>query len=446
MRLTSICTLRLPLCALAMLMTVPAWSQTPLVTITGTDGLSHSTVRLNYAWSNGPLTYSSILYATYPTPCTNAMRQPSTVANYGSPWSMVLAGLKPSTTYNICVSLSNNSGTTVSAPVVVTTAALPLLHPALPTPPESFDSNYPDTTGYRRVTTAQDCSDLQSDIDQALYVQASLGTIINIPAGSVCTALRRITFSVLAADAQRFAMTAVHAGSPGTITIPGHGLFEGQLITFGKIYAGGFPNSTSCEFGNSIAPGSKYYAHVIDANTIGVYCGDGTTLMSFADQGSATNGMWLVPHFKAEGSCPTLSGESRCSYWRRKLYWIIIRSSAPDSQLPPEHTRLTPAWCGAGACATLVDPVENVNVNNSSSIFITHNDIDGNTNTGVGNIRWGPGIEVTHAVDPGYGVFANLVNSFSFNSDIVLDRVYLHGQGTPQRWGDWAYQRFSGMD
>src|SRR5690348_782541 len=433
----------LPLCVLAVLLSTSAWCQTPVVTITGTDGLSHSTVRVTYNWSNGPLTSSGLAYAVYPAGCMYGMRPLDSRANYYSPWSMVLAGLTPATTYNVCVVLSNNSGTTISGPVVITTTALPDVHPALPIPPASFDSDYPDTTGYRNVTTAPDCSDLQSDIDQALYDQANHGTIINIPAGSVCTGLRRVTFSVLARDAIRFGMDAVHPGSPGTITIPNHGLAEGQLITFGKIYAGGFPNSTSCEFGNGLAPGSRYYAHVLDSNTIGVYCGDGKTLLSFVDQGSAVNGMWLIPHFKADGNCPTLSGEGPCTYWKRKLYWIIIRSSAPDKELPPEHSRLTPEWCNAGKCATLVNPVENTNVNSGDHDFVIHNDFDGNANNGVGNIHWGPGIELTNAVDPNYGVYANLINSGPWNSDIVLDRVYLHGQGTPQRWGALGLPAFS---
>src|SRR5882757_2549177 len=139
-------TLRLPFYILALLMTIPAWSQVPTVTITGTDALSHSTVRVHYIWTNGPLTSSSLLYAASPNPCTNGRTQQATVANYGSPWAMVLAGLTPATAYNVCVSLSNNSGTTTSAPLLVTTSALPAVHPALPIPPASFDSDYPDTT------------------------------------------------------------------------------------------------------------------------------------------------------------------------------------------------------------------------------------------------------------------------------------------------------------
>jgi hypothetical protein len=155
-----------------------AWCQVPTATVTGIDSLSHSTVRINYTWTNGPLVSTSILYAVAPAACTDGEAQPATNVAWGSPWAAVLAGLKPSTAYNVCIGLTNGSGTGVSQPIKVTTSALPLIHPALPIPPASFDSDYPDTRGYTTVTTAPDCSDLQSEIDRALYAQANHGTVI----------------------------------------------------------------------------------------------------------------------------------------------------------------------------------------------------------------------------------------------------------------------------
>jgi len=419
-----------------------AWCQVPTATITDIDSLSHSTVRINYTWTNWPLVSTSILYAVAPAACTDGEAQPATNVAWESPWAVVLAGLKPSTTYNVCIGLTNGSGTGVSQPIKVTTSALPLIHPALPIPPASFDSDYPDTRGYTTVTTAPDCSDLQSEIDRALYAQANHGTVIQIPAGSVCTALRNIKFNIDAADAKHFGTDAVTVGSPGMISLPGHDLVEGQLITFGKGYAGWFPTSKSCQFGNGIVDGSKYYVHVVDSNTINVYCGDGLTLLAFSDQGSGPRGFLLAPHIKIDGHCPTTSGESTCTYWRRGLYWIVIRSSAPDTELPPEHTRITPSWCNARKCATLVNPSVNAGTNAGIYTFITHGDLDGNAHPMTANIHWGPGIEITNAIDPNYGIYANLINSSPWNSDIVLDRVYLHGGGTPQRWGGASMPSF----
>jgi hypothetical protein len=152
----------------------------------------------------------------------------------------------------------------------------------------------------------------------------------------------------------------------------------------------------------------------------------------FAAPNTATYGMLLAPHVKTTGHCPTTAGEEQCTYWKRNLYWIVIHSGAADTELPPEHTRITPGWCNAGKCATLVNPVENVNFNTSTHAFINHGGPDGNANPMIGNIHWGPGIEVTNAVDPNYGTYANLIYASSWNSDIVFDRVYLHGGGTPK--------------
>ncbi len=417
-----------------------ALCQAPIVAISSTDGISHSTVRLNYTWQNGPLTASEIIYSLAPANCSTGSPQPATVPNYYSPWSMVLAGLQPATTYNVCVRLSNGSGTTISSPVSVTTDPLPSVHPASPTPPDSFDSDYPDTNGYVKVMVSSDCSDLQSAINDAVSQQATHGTILSIPAGAVCT-LPRLNFNVYAPDAIGFNPSSVRPGSPGQIVIPGHGLTEGQLLTFGSKYeaTNAFPTSSSCAFHNGLVPGSKYYAHVVNPDTIAVYCSDGKTLLSFSDQGSGVNGFLLVPHFKATGHCPSTSGETVCSYWRRKLNWIIIRAGAADNQLPPEHTRITPGWCSAGRCATLVNPVANV----GSTVFIQHGDSDGNFQTMVGNIHWGPGIEFTNAIDPDNGIYSNMINTAAWNSDIVLDRVYLHGGGTPQRWGSLGLPAWS---
>jgi hypothetical protein len=83
-----------------------------------------------------------------------------------------------------------------------------------------------------------------------------------------------------------------------------------------------------------------------------------------------------------------------------------------------------------------------VGVNASTYVFVTHGDVDGNANPMTGYIHWGPGITFANALDPNYGTYGNLINSASWNSDIVLDRVYLHGRGTPQRWGGLGLPAF----
>jgi hypothetical protein len=307
----------------------------------------------------------------------------------------------------------------------VTTLPLPAVHPALPIAPATFNTDYPDTTGYTTVSVASDCSNLQSRIDAALAVQATTGTIIQIPAGTVCSQ-PNIQFARPAADIVQFQPSAINT-STGAININNHGLVEGQTVTFGKQYGSlsSFPASSSCEFGIGIMEGQTYTVHVIDANNFRVYCPDKSTLMTFANQGNVTNYFALT-------SFP------------RKLKWIIIRTATPDSQLPPEHTRITPAWLPK--MASLVDPVVNVGNNGGAANFITFGDLDGNNHYMVSNIRIGPGIEITTADSPEAHQSSDplpwfrLIFSSSWNSNIVFDRTYIHGQGTPNRMTvDWFW-------
>jgi len=407
-----------------------AAAQTPTVTITGTDGLSHSVVRIKFNVSSS---YSAlrVRYIAAPGSCTSGTGgtvQTSTanLARFTSGMANVIGGLTPNTTYQICPEVTSDGVNWSSgAGVTVTTLPLPAVHPALPIAPATFSTDYPDTTGYNTVTVASNCSDLQSRIDAALAAQATTGTIIQIPAGTVCSQ-PNIQFARPAADIVQFQPSAINT-STGAININNHGLTEGQPITFGKQYGSlsSFPASASCEFGNGVMEGQTYSVHVIDPNNFRVYCPDKATLMTFTNQGNVTNYFALT-------SFP------------RKLKWIIIRTATPDSQLPPEHTRITPAWLPK--MASLVDPVVNVGNNGGTANFITFGDRDGNNHYMVSNIRIGPGIEITTADSPEAHQSSDplpwfrLIFCNTWNSNIVFDRTYIHGQGTPNRMTvDWFW-------
>jgi len=409
---------------------IPALADPPTVTITGTDGLSHSVVRLRFNVSSS---YSALRmrYIAAPGSCLSGtggsvQTVGSSLARFTSGMANVVGGLTPNTTYQICPEVTSDGSTwSTQAGVTVTMLPLPAVHPAPPIAPATFSTDYPDTTGYNTVLVAGDCSDLQSRINSALDVQATTGTIIQIPPGTACSPAN-LQFPRVAADVVRFQPSAVNV-STGAINVNSHGLTEGQTIIFGKQYGSlsSFPASSSCEFGNGVFEGQTYTAHVVDSNNFRIYCPDKTTLMTFANQGNVTN-------YFAMASFP------------RKLKWVILRSAAPDSQLPPEHTRITPAWLPK--MASLVDPVTNVGNNGGSGTFISFGDADGNDHLMVSNIRIGPGIEITTADSPEAHqssdplVWFRLIFSSPWNSNIVFDRVYLHGQGTPNRMtADWFW-------
>src|SRR6476469_2842597 len=171
---------------------LPALAAPPTVTITGTDGLSHSVVRVKFNVSS---TYSAlrIRYIASPGSCTggsggSVQTVSSTLARFTSGMTDVIGGLTPNTTYQICPEVTSDGVNWSSqAGITVTTLPLPATHPALPIAPTTFSTDYPDTTGYTTVTVASDCSDLQSRINTALSIQGMTGTIVQIPAGTVCS-------------------------------------------------------------------------------------------------------------------------------------------------------------------------------------------------------------------------------------------------------------------
>jgi hypothetical protein len=231
---------------------------------------------------------------------------------------------------------------------------------------------------------------------------------------------------------RRFGPSSVNA-SAGTITLTGHALTEGQVIIFGTNYSclPGFSSGTDggvyCRGGAYNVPyergpinlGSIYYAHVVDANTIQVYSGapkgSGGTLLTYTNQGSGTsNGMYLVT-------------------WPRPLHNIVIRTSTPDSQLPPAGTRINPSW--AAKMAVLIDPFTSIGTGRTLLSVLGG---DANIDLMVANTRF-VGIELTYQ-QTGYSAttsdpipWTSLYTTSVDCSNIVFDRGWMHGLGTPDR-------------
>jgi hypothetical protein len=133
-------------------------------------------------------------------------------------------------------------------------------------------------------------------------------------------------------------------------------------------------------------------------------CGDTIRL-----QAGATFGALLLPPKKCDDS-----------------QWIIIRTSAPDSKLPPEGTRLTPCYAGISALpgrpALRCGSTENVLAK-----------IEFNGRGGSGPVILAPGanhyrligLEVTRAVSP--AVVYGLIGPKGIADHLIFDRMWLHG-------------------
>ncbi|HEY3936715.1 MAG TPA: hypothetical protein VGL97_04765 [Bryobacteraceae bacterium] len=447
---------RKPLLRLLFFVAAGVAAQAASVTSITFDNISHSDARVLFN-SSGSWTTMRIRYAVSPATCTGGsggfVQSPFGTNGAGSILpaasnGIVLSGLTAATTYQVCVELSPDGGTTWTsgAGASLTTLSLPSPHPALPIAPATFDTSYPNTAGYTTVAVASDCSDLNSKWDAAIDSQLTTDTILTIPAGASCLGVlgavaggnAQFGPSHLAPDVtsnHTFAPSNVTAAT-GTIHVAGHGLSEGQAIIFGTNYSclPGSDLTAYCRGGAYYVPysrgpinlGSIYYAHVVDANDIQVYAnapmGSGGTLLTYSNQGSG-NSMYFVT-------------------WPRPLHNIIIRTSAPDSQLPPPGTRITPAW--ASKMAVLVDPFTAIGLGKT---LLSPLGGDSNMDLMTANTRF-VGLELTYQ-QTGYSAttsdpkpWSALYSTIATASNIIMDRCWVHGLGTPDR----VYQAIPGWD
>jgi len=136
-------------------------------------------------------------------------------------------------------------------------------------------------------------------------------------------------------------------------------------------------------------------------------CGDTVQL-----QAGATFGSLVLPQKKCDDS-----------------HWIIIRTSAPDSKLPPEGTRLTP--CYAGLSALPARPALHCDSTENALAKIEFNGKGGNgpviLAAGANHYRL-IGLEVTRAVSP--AAVYNLIGPSGTADHLIFDRMWIHG--TPQ--------------
>jgi hypothetical protein len=115
------------------------------------------------------------------------------------------------------------------------------------------------------------------------------------------------------------------------------------------------------------------------------------------------------------------------------LHWIIVRTSAPDANLPPEGTRMNP--CYAGVASLPGRPALNCASTQKALATISY------TGTGNGPIIFADGanhyrllgLEVTRTIGNGTPVTAVITPVVDGSmSQIVIDRLYIHGSPTEE--------------
>ncbi len=423
--------MRLNYLLFSLLLPFGVFGQAPTVSNIAFDGVSHSAVRATFS-ASANFYWLRTRYIASPGTCTDGVSgtlQGSSYSNFGigslhqgDGNKVVIGGLSPDTTYQVCPEISADfSQWSSGVGATVKTAPMPGIHPMLPNPPVTFNTDYPSTVGYNNVTVSSDCNNLLPSIESAIQNQLTTGTVINIPAGTVCTGPYNL--SRRAPDAVTFAASAVNT-SANTINSSNHGFTEGQGIVFGTSY-GCLPGSLTnplyndCHKSGPIISGQMYFAHVVDSSNIQIYSGaaknSGGTLCQLLDGGSGTE--YFV-------------------HWPRPLKWVVIRTSTTDAQFTPEHVRTSPAW--APKMAVLQAPAFAMAGSLTANTLMSVGDFDGNNMAMTANIRF-VGLEFTYAGNraassssdplPWYTLFGTVQT----DQNIVVDRCYFHGLGTPNR-------------
>src|SRR6266498_2111335 len=108
-------------------------------------------------------------------------------------------------------------------------------------------------------------------------------------------------------------------------------------------------------------------------------------------------------------------------------HWIMVRTSAPDSSLPPEGTRLTPCWAGVASlpgrpdfhCAATRNLLAKIEFKVKSGLgpFIFE--------AGANRYRF-VGLEITRAAGPVVSALSIAPEGATANH-LVFDRVWMHG-------------------
>jgi len=359
-------------------------------------------------------------------------------------FKIILGGLQPDTDYRICPEVathddgSGRGNYSSGQGITVKTLPQPQVHPAYPLPPVEYHPEYPDTSKYHQVRIADDCSDFQSQWDAAIQHQNQWGTVLNLSPSTSCESLYQPKENP--PDLYVFTAGMVTAQN-STITIPNTGFKEGQQLIFGASYSslpGTDPSSgspgdilelpTKC---TGILSGVVYYAHKTGSNpdSFQLTCtapfgGAGSQLMKFANAGLG-NRLYVVRY-------------------PRPLNWIVIRTSTPEAQFAPEHTRIGPQWSSKMPKFVLTVPGATMASggalpNGAPIVLLNLGNNDGNDQHMLAN-TWIEGIEFTslNSRDAQTSTSPSFWNRFltvpNTSQDIVFDRAYLHGQGSPNRY------------
>lgn len=230
-------------------------------------------------------------------------------------------------------------------------------------------------------------------LPSGIYLQASSGAITGITAlASSYPFIAKVT------DASGHSATAAFSLTVSTLSASG---FDGPA-ELPLIYVQSAMSDTPAPASTStVHAGENLQSALNSAN-----CGDTIQLQA----GATFSGVFTLPAKSCDDN-----------------HWIIVRTSAPDSSLPPEGTRMTP--CYAGLTSLPGRPAFNCTVTNNVMAKIEFSGVGSGPfllQDGANHYRF-IGLEITRT--PATGIVHNLVSRQNQGAadHVIFDRSWLHG-------------------
>lgn len=233
-------------------------------------------------------------------------------------------GHVPGTTVHFSPQSKKNGLWSNTSDLPVTFPDAPTIDPAPPDEPAPVAVVAPDFTGYPPATTPT-CNNLPAAINSAIDNLMSAGAIIDVTAGSNCF----VDFTLLHhhPGSKQFFAANVNIGLNRIDGLTAHGYPNGQRFRFG-----GDSYNTNGAIPAPLIQAKDYFACNVHPNDFQIGNDAGcNTLVTLSSTGS--DGAQYVMAYPPPG------------------FFLQLRSSAPDSALPPPGVQITSEW--ANSIATL---------------------------------------------------------------------------------------------
>ena len=302
----------------------------------------------------------------------------------------------------VTITATSGAFTTVQASATVSVSDPSLAAASAALPNAQVGSAYSATLAAQGGTPPYSWSLSSGSLPQGLALNSTTGEVSGTPGQSGSfTFTAKVTDAYSETSTQQLTLvTASSPSSSGGGSSSGSGSYDGPA-ELPRVHVQSAMADTPAPGSTIIVPAGSNLQAVLNAAS----CGDTIQLQA----GAVFTGNVNLPAKGCDDS-----------------HWIIIRTSAPDSALPPEGTRISPCYAGVASlparpglnCTSVTKVMATLMAGKGGPITLS---------AGATHYRLGPGLDITRPVGTGinYSVIAKDMNVAA--DHIVIDRDWVHG-------------------